>query len=372
MKYVHFPALFLLLAAAYSGVCRGETAAPPKPEGALRVGVILPLSGDFATWGERIRQGLTLAAEDTTHRFTLEYADESGCDTKLSMTNATKLLAQKVRVFFMGCLGGTKAVAPVAARQGALIFSAGLLDQQVLRQDLPLINLTTQLATEARYLAVAVAKRGMRKAAILRSPDAFGEELARWLKLELDKREVKVVFDDATAPAGNDYRTTIVRLRQHRPDALIVQLGDSQLAVFMRQLRESGISIPVFSNYVIEANSSPSAAFEGIVYTYPVNSAEGSAVKQAFDRRFTERFGAGTQPSANTYFAYDGLRLLDEAVSVCGSIDAKCIFSTITGAPRKGISGDLVFNADGSIMRPYGIKKIEHGAFVWLSKEIVP
>ena len=363
MRYVLFFLVFCVAHRAAPSYAQSSQAAP------IDIGVILPLTGEFAVWGERIRQGLLLAAEDSTHKFTLHFEDEGNCEATRTVNAVNALLSnKKIRLLFMGCLAGTKAAAPMVARSGGLMLSTGLLDDDVYRQKYPIINLATQLSTEAKYLAAHVDRKGYKSVALLRWPDAFGEELARALREELKTRHIAVVYDDSTSTMGHDFRAIFPAMLARRPDVIVTNLGDPQILTFMKQLRESGKDTPVLSNYVVQTNSAPTAVLDGIEYTYPLNKSDSTSEKELFDKRFMARFGNEATPSANTYFAYDGLLALDAALQRCGAIDTGCIRSRIISDMKTGLSGEVKFNQDGSNDRPYGIKRIEGGQFHWMSQ----
>ncbi len=334
----------------------------------VRIGVALPLTGEYGTWGERVRQGLLLAQEDTKHRFSFNFQDEANCDARATLSAVhTFLSVDNTKILFMGCLAGTKAAAPVAAREGAILFSTGLLDDEVYAKRYPVINLATQLSTESRYLAAHIRSTGMKKVALLRWPDAFGEEFARSLKDELQRFNIEVPMDESTSTMGADYRSILLRVKQSGADALATNLGDAQIRNLMRQVRDNQLKLRIFSNYVVETNTAPATLLNGVEYTYPVNAADESEEKRRFDTRFKERFG-GEAPSANSYFAYDGLRILDDALQHCLPSEPGCVRAVILKSKRAGLSGQVSFQPDGSNERPYGIKRIENGKFVWLHR----
>ena len=360
MKLIHNLLVAAIFLSPLSGLAEGESNDP------ITIGVALPLTGEVGTWGERIRQGLTLALEDTKHNFKLDYQDEGNCDAKATLSAVNKFLSiDHTKLLFMGCLSGTKAAGPLAKRDGAIMFSTGLLDEEVYALGYPVINLATQLATESHFLAPLIESRGFKRVALLRWPDPFGEEFARSLKAELLARKIEVPYDES-AIMNSDYRSIIQKMKLLGVDSVATSLGDAQIRSLVKQLKESGLKIPVVSNYIVETNTTPSELLNGVEYTYPRNSAEGTSAKEKFDQRFTAKFG--NAPSVNSYFAYDGLLALDLALDKCLANDSKCIFSFITANVREGLSGEVHFEANGSNIRPYGVKRVEQGRFIWVGE----
>jgi ABC-type branched-subunit amino acid transport system substrate-binding protein len=134
----------------------------------------------------------------------LEYHDEGlSCDNAhRSLTAGRKLLDENVKIFIIGCLSGTKVMGPVAKRHGALLFSPGLLDRDVLAHQYPVINLATEIAREAGYLSQIIIAAGAKRIASLRAPDAFGEEFAERLAADLAARRRTVLNEQVDEQTG--------------------------------------------------------------------------------------------------------------------------------------------------------------------------
>jgi hypothetical protein len=51
----------------------------------LRLGAILPLSGDMASWGQNIRRGIDLALAESPN-LSITYEDENFCNSAQALT----------------------------------------------------------------------------------------------------------------------------------------------------------------------------------------------------------------------------------------------------------------------------------------------
>lgn len=75
-----------------------------------------------------------------------------------------------------GCLSNFKAIAPIAEKHGAALFSTGLLDNEIFRKHSNIISLATEISIEAKHMAHYMKERKVKSVAILSAADAFGEE----------------------------------------------------------------------------------------------------------------------------------------------------------------------------------------------------
>jgi hypothetical protein len=73
------------------------------------------------------------------------------------------------------------------------------------------------------------------------------------------------------------------------------------------------------------------------------------------------------EPNATALFVFDGIRLLDRALTACGSIDVKCVHEQMVGGrPLAGLLGEWKPDQNGKSKRIFGIKQIVAGQAVWL------
>lgn len=344
-------------------------------EQTIKIGFIAPLTGPFADWGRTIEEGMKLALQDTQHQFEVDYQD-SVCEPEETVTIANRMFnIDNIKIIIgPGCITGLKAIAPIAEQKDALLFSTGLLDDEVFEKHKNIINLASQISTEGKYLAKYLSTQNVKSVAIVHGTNSFGEEHAKRLPGFLESYGIEVTSVQPTDLNTRDFKTVIQKIKRMEPEIIFIHQGEIQIGIFMKQLKELGYNIPVYGYYGTEAQSVLEAggeALNGMFYTYPMNSAEGTEEKKQFETRYTQEYGEEKIPSATSFFVYDGMILLDKALSECQLSDTQCVANFFKNyGDYVGISGDMRFENDGSITRPFGIKKIEDGEFVWVIKEI--
>lgn len=347
----------------------------PAEEETIRIGFIAPLTGPFADWGRTIKEGLQIALQDTGHKFVVDYQD-SVCDPQQTVTIANKFFnIDNIKIVIgPGCVTGLRAIAPIAEQKGALLFSTGLLDDQIFEDHQNVINLATQISTEAKYMAKYLSSQNVKRVAIVHGTNFFGVEYGKRLPESLQNHGIEVTLIEPSDLNTRDFKTIILKIMNTNPEVIFIHQGEMPIGIFAKQIREIGYEIPIYSYYASETQSVIEAggeALEGMRYTYPVNSAEGSAERQEFETRYANEFGEDKIPSATSFFVYDGMMLLDKAMDLCEPSDTECIANFFKEfGEYTGISGDMKFEKDGSLTRPFGIKKIENGEFIWVTKEI--
>ena len=160
----------LLLATLIVNLARPlSVAAEPEP---WRIGVIIPQTGDWKVWGDRIRDGLELYRNDHLDTLPLElyYQDEGTCDPQKAFAGYQFLRERYgIRHFVVGCMSGTEAIAPRAHTDGALLMSAGFQQQRVFEQKSLLVNFALQIDSEASLLADTIKNDRIRRLGVVRN-----------------------------------------------------------------------------------------------------------------------------------------------------------------------------------------------------------
>ncbi len=337
-------------------------------ENNIKIGFMAPLTGPYAEWGESLKNGMILSLEDVNNNYLVDYQD-SQCDPQIATTILKKYIADGINVVVgPGCLSELKAISPISAENNVIIISTGLVDDSAY-DDKYVMNFASQISTETKYLSKFISEdKLIQKVAIVYADTSHGQEFSRTMKENLEKKDLVVTNMEMTSQSTTDFKTLILKITQQNPDAIVLHQSELGIASFAKQLRESGNNIPIWGYYGTEAQGILDLgedAVEGVYYTYPLNSSDQSLKKENFDKRYFHVFDV--IPKASTYFVYDGFKTLDIALSKC-SVDVDCIINFYNDYTYVGLSGDMFFYDYGRIDRPFGLKKIDNGRFVWVNK----
>lgn len=345
-----------------------------EQEDVIKIGFIGPLTGPFAEWAESIKNGAELAREDTKHKFEVDYQDDA-CEPKNALNVAHKFfdLEDIKLIIGPGCAGSLQAITPLAKQNNALLFSTGLLGDDTFKDNTNVVNLATQISTEAKVMADYLNSKNVKKVAIVHTTDLFGEEYSKRLPEFLKSLNITTTSNEPVNFETSDFKTVITKILQKNPDAIYINMGPRQMGIFAKQLKELGSETPIYSFYATETEEtlkSGGNVVNGIDYTYPLSTIDDSSEKKNFEERYSKRF-SNKSLSPTSYYVYDGMILLDKALDKCPSTDISCIKSFFEDyGVYNGVSGEMKFEKDGSITRPFGIKRIQDEEFVWVNKTI--
>ena len=338
----------------------------------VNIGVIIPLTGVQAAYGQGIKEGLDLSADgiNNTARFgihiNLIYEDTQS-DVKNAPSAARKLTSKNKVVALITALSpNSLAVAPVAEETKTVLLTMASLSAKlntagpyVFKNDDIGAPIGTVLASEA-------IKRGFVTAGTLFAQynDGVVEYHDSFLK-EFRALGGKITGTEAFNADATDFRTSLQKLIAAKPAAITVMGLQRDCAMIARQARELGykgqlLGSLCFDDPIVIAASG--VAMEGAIMT----STNGEP-----STKFTELMQAkyGHAPLRWGAEAFDGLRLI--ALGLSRAYDGK---NPVTGyalqtalsliTTFEGVAGAAEFDKEGNAKRVVHIKEVKNGKII--------
>lgn len=353
-------------------------ACAPQP---VRLGVLLPLSGEYAVYGEPMRQAMEIACQSVNdaggiggRRLELVVRD-SGGDPSRAAAEAVALIEEaRVPVILAG---GTSAevlaAAPVAQRYGRLLLSPSASTPLLTDAGDWVFRNYPSDALEGKVMAdFAAYTLHASKVLVIASENPYSEGLRTEFvrAFEAGGRQAEVllfrpaegrVADVAAQAAG----------RAGQVHALFLVGYAREVAPLVKALR--GASLPL--RPILAASAVSSSAFlpeagvaaEGLVFPRPqFDPAAPQPEVSAFANAF--RAAAGQEPDIYAAHAYDSVRLVARAMVDQGLSpeDVRRGLKELRNVP--GVAGPTTFDPQGDVVRPYQICIVSAGVSVPLTK----
>ena len=199
--------------------------APANPT--IKIGVILPLTGDLSVTGEKMYNGVQLAAASAPANVSFVYEDDHS-DVTTGVTAANKLLSVDKVDMLLGLYNPdeVKAVDPIAVTAGKEIFTTNFCDTSFV----PLTNVFCGYPGAAGQLATAVPmikNKNLKKFALVDSNSSFGIDSRNGMKAIAKQVGASVVLDDflPTSPT-RDYQTEALKVMKSGADTIFTATDD--------------------------------------------------------------------------------------------------------------------------------------------------
>lgn len=221
--------------------------------GNIRIGVINPLTGAFGTYGEPIRDGITMAVDEINSKGGINgrkvelVSEDDGGDPKASVNAFTKLATvSKVPVVIGPLSSGTSlATAPLADRYKVVQLStlAGTID--LTRAGDYVFRVYPSSEIGSRFIAKeAVDRFKAKRAAIFYANNAIGVASRRFVTEVLQQSGVNVVDVETFNDGDRDFRTQLTKIRNAKPDVILASAYYEDGAQILVQAKQLGITVP--------------------------------------------------------------------------------------------------------------------------------
>ncbi|MGZ8583316.1 MAG: ABC transporter substrate-binding protein, partial [Actinomycetota bacterium] len=157
-----------------------------------------------------------------------------------------------------------------------------------------------------------------------------------------------VVGTDQYKIGAGDYSAVVTKLANvdPTPDAVFTPMFLPDSAVFLRQLRQAGLTMPVLStdgNADATLLDAGAKAIDGLTFSNSVCTAEGDPDVQAFYDDYNAEYG--NDPSSYVaVIGYDEVNLVADAIETAGSAEPDAIIEQLAQTDFTGISGQVVMD----------------------------
>lgn len=326
----------------------------------IKIGYILPLSGNQANSGEVAKKAALMALEDINkkdNKYSYEFIiEDDGFAVKKSAMVVNKLInVDKVQAIASFGSGTGNVAAPIADRSGIIHFGMAS-DGNIAKGDNNFMHWTTPKA-EAKKLVEKYQEQGVKKLAIVSvnhsGPNAILDDVMSNLK----GSDIEVTSINKTNIGDRDFRMIIAQIKNQNPDMFYVEMFSPEQDIFVKQLREAGINTPV-TDIELFAMSEQLEIFEGQWF---VDAAMG-------EKGFLDRFkdDSGLSSSFSAPYAYDVAIILREAFENTGdgvSIPSTDSISEYINTLKdyKGVTGDIAVDSEGIFQSEASVRVIKNG-----------
>lgn len=348
-----------------------------KPDGgAVSIGVLVPLTGGAASYGQNSRRGAELALQEFTAanpgvKVRLQVEDSRG-EPAAGVSAAQKLLEVDRVTAIMGDVtsGVTLAVAPLMNERKKPLVSPGASSPKVTDAGEFVFRTWPSDTFEAQAMAAHLKKANVASLAILRVNNEYGIAMEAAVRSHLGT-SVQISAAENFDQGARDFRTQLLKIKGSGAGALYF-IGFPEAAIVLgSSIEASGLTIPIFATSAFEDPQIPAKtgnALNGTVYTKPI--AESSATA-AFKDRYKKAFGVDAGITSDT--AYDATTLILQAIASATSSSQPVTGEAIRDNLLRvrdytGTSGVITFDAKGDVIKPIGLFSLRNGRFEELPK----
>jgi len=370
--------LAALLIIVFVAGCASETPLTGQVIGAeqkepIKIGMMLPLTGDAASWGNEVKKGAELAYDElknekiNSREIEVIYEDDK-CSGRDGVTAITKLITVDNIKISGGsvCSSVAMSIVPILEANKVIHLSAAASNPVLTDAGDYIFRIWPSDSFEAQVIAdLALEQFNAETAAVLYINNDYGVGVkdAFIERYSENKGEIRAV--ESFEVNANDFKTQLMKVKTANPDAVFIISNPSEALGLVKQLRELEINCTVFVNGpVIESEGFLQKAgtlAEGVIYAVP-----NMPLSEEYALNYKSKFGS--EPGFLSTLGYDNIMLLFNAIKYCNGDNPDCVKEYLyTVKDYPGASGNITFDENGDVIKDFVIKTVKDGKAVNLN-----
>ena len=372
-------AVLTAIAMLMSGcVNSGDNGAPAGSDGSkdadktVKIGMVGPLTGDYATYGQSVRNGVQVAIDEINDKggvngFTLKLvAEDSKGDSTEAANAIQKLIDQDKVTAIVGAVlsGETATVAPIAQDAGVLMITPsstapGLADTG----DYIFRNVITDDVQASQMAEYVIEELGLGKFAVLYANNDYGVALKDNFVAKAEALGASILAVESYLDGDEDFRAQLTKIGD-QAEALYIGGYYTEASKIAQQAERQGLKAKLlgadgfYSGKLVELGGD---AVEGALFTAGFYSGDTAPDIQAFVTNYTGKYNE--EPDMFAANAYDTMKIVAEALAESGDDRAALRDAMATVKDYPGITGKTSFAENGEALKEVIILKVEQGKF---------
>lgn len=355
----------------------------------LEIGFIGPLSGEYANYGESVRNGALLAVEEINKNggfngFELKLLQaDSEAKGDVAVAAYGNLIDQGMKVSLGGVLSGeNKNVVSASKEDGILVLtaSASALDS-IGGTDIPnAFRLCFNDPQQGEIAAQTIKNKGLatKVALLYDTGNDYCVGNVATFKTQAAALGIEIVTEQTfTESTNTDFTTQLTAIKESGAELVFLPIYAAEAAKILRQAAQMQLNVKWFGadglDGLIEKCGENVADAEGVLLLTPFYAASESGVAKTFTDAYVAKYGS--TPDQFAADGYDCIYAIKAAIEKA-AVDSKNVMSmdiadfnkklvaAMTQIEITGATGTMKWTADGETVKAPLVLKIVNGKTV--------
>jgi len=231
------------------------------------------------------------------------------------------------------------------------------------------LNSTTSTTFDETLAAYVVDKLKLTSIALISNDGAYGKGERAAFTAALASRGLAPVADQVVSVGQKDFTSALSVVKLRGPRALFIGAEELQSGLLAAQARAAGITATLIGaapmGTDVFLNTAGAEAAEGALFSthYPTNDENEST--RAFAAAYESAYGE--VPEFHAAKAYDGARIVIEALRSSGNATGLALAQSIRATRFRGLLGNFAFDASGVGIQRTRVATIKAGKIAALT-----
>ena len=323
------------------------------------IGVAGPMSGQYASGGEQMRNGVEAAVAAINaaggingQKLKVEVGDDA-CDPKQAVAVANAMGNKKVSaVVGHYCSSSTIPASEVYNEAQVLQITPSTNGKVTDRGLKNIFRITGRDDQEGAVAADYIVKKfAGKKVAVIDDKSAFGKGQADIVSRYLSDNKLAPVLRESITAGEKDYTALISKFKAGGVDVVFYGGYYTELGLILRQASQGGLKLAVMSGNTSTSSDLLAAAgpaLDGLLFTFYPDPrkvpASAEVVKQFRDNKI--------EPDGYVLFCYAAVQIYSQAMQKSGSLKYADVQKALANGSFNTVIGKLEFDAKGDPKNP--------------------
>lgn len=353
----------------------------------IKIGANLELSGNVASYGQSILEGIKLAVEEINNDVGIDGKKieivemDNKSESAEAVSVATRLISEEKVLAIIGSAttGNTAAQIDIANKEKVIVLTPSGTSPTLTVNDDGSVNeyifRTSYIDPFQGTVAAnfALKELGVKTAAVyIDSASDYSKGLAEAFIQDFEAGGGKIVANESYMQNDTDFRSTLTRIQSANPEFVFIPGYYGDVGLIIDQAREIGIDVPLMgadgwdSPTLVELAGAD--ALNNTFITNHYSSGDPDDTIQNFVEKFKEKYN-GKSPDAFNALGYDSVYLLADAIKRAGSLDSEKIKDALASTKDlQLVTGKVTIDENHNPIKSATILEYKDGEQVYRAK----
>ena len=348
-----------------------------KKPGELRIGVIAPLTGDAAIYGNPLKKGLDLAKDEINSKggingknISLIYED-SYANSNAAVSAFNKLISVNRVSIIIGDMfsQSTLAIAPLAQKNKIVLLSPTASSEKVPETGDYVFSIYPNDSYDGEFIAKFVFNtlHILKAAVICVQADAMLTAKNAFVKT-YNELGGNVLAEESYPSKTDDFRTILIKAKFSNPDLIFIPGYLEEIVKILKQAKELGIKsqfITISTAYDEKLFSLATNTAQSLMLSAPFYEENSSSASQeifAFQELYKKKYNE--IPNVWAAYGYDALKIICKAYkdAIKNKSSLNIELSMIKSYP--GVTGETTFLKNRKVDKRLRILIVNNNKFI--------
>jgi ABC-type branched-subunit amino acid transport system substrate-binding protein len=346
----------VLIALGTTGLSGGENTSNETNK-SIKIGVIIPLSGNSAYWGESTQAGVQMASKELqTEGLNIEFVTEDG---KIDSTTAVNAAQKLVNIDNVDAIYSE--FNPAAVSVSSFLENRDVFHMYAASVVSPLESNPDMYKTYLDYresckeMATVLQSEGVERVGLMKVSLEFGNLCLEGIEAVYSDNVVVKSFDSG----ANDLRTQITQLSNSDAETIVVPALKPDTKLFVRQSQQLGIN----TNFAILKETVDSSMVQDYSDHLENSYVFGlPTVADDFRQKINSEYDTPVGDLQAAALGYLHTKQIANAMSECENASKECVADQVSQAQPDDIIGFKGFDGQIAVFDTV-VKKFSNGKF---------